>query len=158
MTRQAVEGADAISRFAARVRLTCAGLGAAVVVTSPLWAWGRPDRALGFLLGAAASVMRLAWTLRLARGLAESTASRYAAARLASLLPLAAALLAAGVLDGIDLPAAGAGVFFATAATILASAFEVRAAARGVGSGRGPPACAGEPHADRDGAARDEAS
>lgn len=128
---------DAVSRYASRVYAACAVIAAAALASGPLWAWGRPDRMLGFLLGAAASVARFAWSVRLARRfacLSTDTAparpSAYAAARLAGLLAPAAALAVAGLWDGADLAAACAGVFVASAGSVAAAVVETRSASR----------------------------
>jgi len=129
------ETADALRRFARKVVLCCAGLGLAAAAASPLWAWGRPDRVWGFVAGAAASLVRLAWSLRLAREFGDAGPARYATMRLAGMLPLAATLAAAGLVDGIDLAATAVGVFFATAGLLAASLLEARALAK---AGSGP--------------------
>lgn len=117
---------DAVKRFAKKVVVASAVLAVVAAATSPLWAWGRPDRAWGFMIGAAASMIRFAWSVHLACGLAWSRPSRYAVSRTAGLAPLAAALVVAGMSDRVDLAATAAGVFLATAAALMASAFELR--------------------------------
>lgn len=117
---------DAVRRFTRRVLLASGALVAVAAATGPLWAWARPDRAWGFALGAAASMVRFAWSVHLARGLAWSGRSRYAASRTAGLVPLAAALAVAGTVERVDLAATAVGVFLATAAALIASAFELR--------------------------------
>ena len=117
---------DAVSRFTKRVLLASAALLAAAAASGPIWAWGRPDRIWGFALGAAASLVRFAWSVYLARRLVGSRPSRYATSRAAGLAPLAAALVIAGMSERVDLASAAAGVFLATAAALIAAAFELR--------------------------------
>jgi len=117
---------DVVGRFARRVYVVSGALAAVAAVTGPLWAWGRPDRAWGFALGAAASLARFAWSVNLARGLGGSGARRYAGERLMALALLGAALAGAGAVDGIDLAATAVGVFLATVATVAAALLETR--------------------------------
>jgi hypothetical protein len=134
-----------VSRLAARIGAASLILALAALGSAPFWAWGRPDRVAGLVVGAAASLARLAWAFHLARGLGDGadlaagaaggTARRYAAARLAGLIPLAGALALAGLVEGIDLGAACVGVFFATAASVLAAAASPDSRASGAGSG-----------------------
>ncbi len=121
----------AVSRFSMKVLVASGGLVAAGAATSPLWVWGRPDRAWGFLIGAAASVARFAWSVHLARRLGRTGPRRYAVLRTTGLAPLAAALVLAGTVDGIDLAATAVGVFVATVASVIAAVLETRRAARG---------------------------
>ncbi len=123
---------DAISRYERRVYLSLAALSAIAAASWPAWGIGRADRAWGLALGVAAGVVRLWWTFFLARRLATtiSTRSHYAALRLLGFIPLAAALAAAGFVDGINLYAAGGGVLFAGAASITGSVLELRSLAR----------------------------
>ena len=97
---------------------------AGAALTSPFWAWGRPDRAWGFALGAAASLVRFAWSVRLARRLGEGGPRQYAAMRVTSLAVLGAALAVAGAVEGVDLAAAAVGIFVATVATVIAALLE----------------------------------
>jgi hypothetical protein len=138
---------DAVSRFTRRALLASAALVAAAAASGPIWAWGRPDRMGGFALGAAASLVRFAWSVYLARGVERSRPSRYASSRAAGLAPLAAALVVAGMSDRVDLASAAVGVFLATAAALIAAAFELRRstsfaeakeADRSLGEGRSP--------------------
>ena len=122
---------DAVRRFTRGVLLASGALVAVAAATGPLWAWARPDRAWGFALGAAASLVRFAWSVHLARGLAWSGRSRYAASRTAGLVPLAAALAVAGTSDRIDLAATAVGVFLATVSSVIAGLLVTREAARG---------------------------
>ncbi len=117
---------DAVSRFAKTVLVASAALVAAAAASGPIWAWGRPDRIWGFALGAAAGLVRFAWSVYLARRLVGSRPSRYAVSRTAGLAPLAAALVIAGMSERVDLASAAVGVFLATAATLIAAAFELR--------------------------------
>lgn len=121
---------SAVRSLTVRVFVVSGALLAAAGAASPLWAWGRPDRAWGFLLGAAASLVRFAWSVHLAQRLGEAGPRRHAAERTMSLAILAAALVTAGAVDGIDLAAAAVGVFLATAATVVAALLETRPAAR----------------------------
>jgi len=123
---------DVVRRFARKAFAVSGAIIAVAAVTSPFWAWGRPDRACGFALGAGASLLKFAWSVRLARRLGETGPRAYAAERLLGLALLGAVLIVAGAVDGIDLPAAAAGVFLATAASIAAAVLETRrpAAAR----------------------------
>jgi len=120
------DSSDVVGRFARRVYIVSGALVAGAAVSGPLWAWGRPDRAWGFALGAAASLARFAWSVHLARGVGESGARRYAGERLMGLALLGAALGLAGVVQGVDMAAAAAGVFLATVATVAAALLETR--------------------------------
>ncbi|MHC4251695.1 MAG: ATP synthase subunit I [Planctomycetota bacterium] len=117
---------DPVGRFARKVLVVSGLIVAVAAVASPLWAWGRPDRAWGFALGAAASLARFAWSVRLARRLGEAGPRQYAGERMMGLALLGAALAVAGAVDGVDLAAAAAGVFLATAATVAAALLETR--------------------------------
>ncbi len=122
---------DAISRYERRVYLSLAALLALAAATWPAWGIGRIDRVLGLALGIAAGAVRLGWTFFLARRLAAtiSTRSRYTALRLFGFVPLAAALVAAGYMNSIDLYAAALGVLFAGVASIAGSVLELRSLA-----------------------------
>jgi hypothetical protein len=122
---------DVVGRFARKVLVVSGLIVAGAVVAGPLWAWGRPDRAWGFALGAAASLARFAWSVRLARRLGEAGPRQYAGERMMGLALLGVALAVAGAVDGVDLAAAAAGVFLATAATVVAAVLETRPRAGG---------------------------
>ncbi len=117
---------DAVSRFARKVFVVSGALVAGAAAAGPLWAWGRPDRAWGFALGAVASLAKFAWSVRLVRRLGESSTRWHAVERVGGLAFLGVALAAAGVVDGIDLAATAVGVFLATAATVTAAVLETR--------------------------------
>ena len=121
------EKAGPVRRFRTRVLTSYGAFAALGLASAPLWAWGRPDRALGFAVGLAAGLVRFAWSVRLARRLVGTTPSRYATARAATLAPLIAALALAGAADGIDLGSAAAGVLAGTAAVVAAAVVEGRA-------------------------------
>ena len=134
---------DVVGRFARKVFIVSGVLVAGAAVASPLWAWGRPDRIWGFALGAAASLVKFAWSVRLARRLDDAGPRGYAAQRLIGLALLGAALVVAGAIDSIDLPAAAVGVFLSTVASVAAALLETRAAQ------------VAEPQADPEGAKQD---
>ncbi len=131
---------DPVKRFARKVFVVSGVLVAVAAVAGPFWALGRPDRIWGFALGAAASLAKFAWSVRLARKAAEAGPRRYAGERVMGLALLGAALVVAGKVDGIDLPAAAAGVFLATAASVIAALLETRQpASAGPASGGSSP-------------------
>jgi hypothetical protein len=118
--------ASALDLYVARVARAAAVLAAAALAASPLWAAERPDRISGFVVGAGASALRLIWGFHLARTFDGRSPARYAAARAAGLVPLAGALVVAGLADGVDLASVAAGVFLGTAASVVAAVTETR--------------------------------
>lgn len=119
---------DAVSRFARKVFVVSGVLVACAAAAGPLWAWGRPDRAWGFALGAVAGLAKFAWSVRLVRRLGESSARWQAAERVGGLAFLGVALVVGAVVDGVDLASTAVGVFLATVATIVAAVLETRGA------------------------------
>ena len=126
---------DAVSRYERRVYGSLAVLLLLAAMSLPAWGMGRPDRVWGLALGIAAGAGRLVWTFFLTRRLATMSGARYAAGKLIGFSPLAAALAAAGLVEGISLYAAAFGVLFATAASIAGAVLELRVLAHGDQSG-----------------------
>jgi hypothetical protein len=117
---------SAVDLYLGRAARAAAVLAAAALAASPLWAAERPDRIAGFVVGAGASALRLIWGFHLARTFDGRSPARYAAARAAGLVPLAAALFVAGLADGVDLASAAVGVVLGTVASIAAAVTETR--------------------------------
>jgi hypothetical protein len=134
----------AVSQYQRRVYLALAVLSGLAAASWPVWGFtagtGRPDRVCGLALGVAAGVLRLAWAFFLARRLATTipTPSRYATLRITGYVPPAAALAAAGFVEGIDIYAAALGVVLVSAAQVAGSVLVLREIERapGVREGR----------------------
>ena len=126
MTRDAVRTPDPVGRLVRRVAGCYAAAAVLAAASVPLWAWGRPDRAMGLLVGMLVVGVRFAITVRAARGAEWSGPRRYALARAASLAVVAGGLIAAGLAPALDLHAAVAGVLLGTAAQVSAALLEAR--------------------------------